>query len=351
MFENSAISIEHADILKGPHQIAFDITNKCNLRCLHCYNASGENIVFNNELTDEEILDFMRDLAELKLYNICFCGGEPLMKKDLIIECSKLLKSCGISQISMVTNGLLMTEETARQLIDSGVNRIQISIDGCEPATHDRLRNKAGAFEKAMEAIKILNKMDVEVNVAFTPTSFNIHQFKDVYNMLRDLGMYDSDLRVQPLMLLGRANKNLESIKPTNIQYRQLVKEINRIKKTGEGPQVSWGDPIDHLIRFRTVSSDCINFCVVRANGDIVASPYLPLVVGNVKKHKFSEYWDAGLVRLWQYSIPKEMAKRVVSVEDMNKVYDDLPVVWEENDVYIDLIDDDLNNTGKVFGK
>mgnify|MGYP003452044044 CR=1 FL=1 len=47
------------DLIVGPHQISFDITNKCNLRCLHCYNSSGENLASQNELTDQEVLDFI----------------------------------------------------------------------------------------------------------------------------------------------------------------------------------------------------------------------------------------------------------------------------------------------------
>lgn len=45
--------------LIGPHQMAFDITNKCNLRCLHCFNSSGENAIINDELTDYEVVEFI----------------------------------------------------------------------------------------------------------------------------------------------------------------------------------------------------------------------------------------------------------------------------------------------------
>ena len=54
------------DSVTGPLHLALDITNKCNYRCLHCYNASGENCVVNNELTDEEVLELINQISKIK---------------------------------------------------------------------------------------------------------------------------------------------------------------------------------------------------------------------------------------------------------------------------------------------
>ena len=67
------------DLIVGPHQISFDITNKCNLRCLHCYNSSGENLASQNELTDQEVLDFIDEFKSIKLLNFCFCTSSKGM--------------------------------------------------------------------------------------------------------------------------------------------------------------------------------------------------------------------------------------------------------------------------------
>ncbi|MGC8979870.1 radical SAM protein, partial [Caldisericum sp.] len=118
--EESAVPMKHARILRGPYQMSFDITNKCNFRCLHCYNRSGENPVIERELTDEEVLEFANDLARLKLFNFCFCGGEPFLRFELMCEVGKILSSSG-SIVSFVTNGSLVTEEKAKKLLASGV--------------------------------------------------------------------------------------------------------------------------------------------------------------------------------------------------------------------------------------
>ena len=67
------------DIAIGPHQISMDITHRCNFRCLHCYNSSGEDYDYRKELTDEEVLKFIDDLKGIKLLNFCFCGGETMI--------------------------------------------------------------------------------------------------------------------------------------------------------------------------------------------------------------------------------------------------------------------------------
>lgn len=332
-----------AEILRGPHQIAFDITNKCNLRCLHCYNNSGENLVSANELTDSEVMEFIEDVGRMQLFNFCFCGGEPLLRKKLICKAAIQLKSMGVANIAMVTNGILLTEKTALELKESGVNRIQISLDGAKASSHDRLRNKEGVFDKAILALKTLKKLKIQGSVAFTPTSFNIEELEQVHKILSEIGI-DGDLRVQPLMLLGRADGNEDSIKLENWQYRGLVKKINLINNNMVLPEIKWGDPVDHLIRNRTSVSHCVNHCSVRANGDIVVSAYLPLVVGNIKKYSFSKYWEKGLGRIWQTQIPQEIAKTIVCMDDMNKKNVGIPTVWQDQDIYIDMIDQDLND-------
>lgn len=85
-YEVKGMANRFTHILRAPHQVSFDITNKCNLRCLHCFNSSGENDVVKNELSDEEVLSFIRSLVPMQLYNVCFCGADFLMSCNTIID-------------------------------------------------------------------------------------------------------------------------------------------------------------------------------------------------------------------------------------------------------------------------
>lgn len=340
MYKDSVFTI-------GPYQIAFDVTNKCNLRCLHCYNSSGENNVINNELTDQEVLEFVGDLLPMKLLNFCFCGGETLLRKELIYDCVKMLSNCGV-RTSIVSNGILASEDVMRKLYQSGLNSIQFSLDGGRSETHNRLRNQSGVFEKVINAINISRKYDMEMSIAFTPTSFNVDEVEMVYSYLSQLTYNNKmELRIQPLMPLGRGNKNIDEICPSEVQYRRLVDTINKLNRTDNSIKIIWGDPIDHLIRFRKLTGMPVYNSSIRANGDIVVSPYIPLVIGNIKKHKFKEYWDGGLCDVWKKKIPNYLASFIQSIKDMQTITSKLPIAFM-NDIYIDMLDENLDDINLI---
>ncbi|MDR3091713.1 MAG: radical SAM protein [Clostridiales bacterium] len=330
------------DILIGPHQVSLDITNKCNLRCLHCYNNSGENYQSSDELSDEQVLGFIDEFKDIKLLNMCFCGGEPLLRKDLVIECAKRLKSYGCQNMAMVTNALLLDEKAVDDLSSAGLTRIQISLDGATSASHDRIRNQAGVYEKALSGIATLIERKIDFAVAFTPTEFNIGEFKDFYYMLQGMGMNgNNNIRVQPLMIMGRASGNAKKINPTEKQYRELVNTINLLNQSDNKIRVEWGDPVDHLIRFRNMNI-VLNSVMIRANGDVIVDPYLPLVLGNIRKHPFLQYWEHGLNNMWGHELIKKLAENIMSIRDMDNEYDNLPKIWRDKDFVVDLIDDDF---------
>ncbi len=350
-------SLKHAKLLRGPYQMSFDITYNCNLKCLHCFNRSGENLWIDRELSDREIIEFAKDLAQLELFNFCFCGGEPLLRFEVMLQAAEILSASG-SMVSFVSNGNLLTKKKAKRLLASGISRGQISLDGSS-SSYEELRRVKGSYEKAVNAIKILKETGFkEIEVAFSPTRWNINELEETFYFCRELGV--TNFRVQPLMPLGRGRVNAEDILPSPLQYRNLVKTINKIKEKylyGENSScavcglnpgstsstgIEWGDPIDHLIRFSTVMEHFTTFTGVKADGSIQVSPYLPITVGNIRKHKFSEYWDNGLSRMWEIPKVKELAKRIVSVKDMGKNYESTPTVWFDEDISLDIIDDNL---------
>jgi len=271
--------------------------------------------------------------------NLCYCGGEPLLRKEILLKSAKILKANNpFGMISMVTNGLLIDEKNVSELLESGVTRIQVSLDGATSTTHDKLRQKKGAFDSAINAIKILKQKKVDsVEIAFCPTSFNLHEFLDVYNICKKLNV--DGIRVQPLMLLGRANNNSTDIVPSEEQYRQLVETIYNIQKNDKSITVTWGDPVDHIIRFKTVCRSFISFIGIKANGSIAPSPYIPFVVGNIRKYKLSDYWEAGLARMWEIEDLVKLANRISSVSDYCKNEAGVPVVFKEPDLIYDIIE------------
>ena len=97
--ENRFQEFDKSDILSGPLHIAIDITNKCNAKCLHCFNRSG-NELLRNEISDREMLEIFKEIAVIKPFSTCFCGGEPMMKYDLVLRATEVLKNGGVPNIA-----------------------------------------------------------------------------------------------------------------------------------------------------------------------------------------------------------------------------------------------------------
>lgn len=333
--------INYQRALRGPYEIAVDVTSKCNYRCLHCYNSSGNNPFIENELTDEELLKLTSDIAGLNPNSFCICGGEPLIRIELLYKMADMLHDSGINDISIVTNGYYLTEDIAKNLINHHINRIQISLDGSDAATCFKLRQNENAFERAINALKIArNAHFLETNIAFCPTKFNIDQFMNVYKICCDLKV--NMMRVQPLMVIGRSRNNVDKILPSQSDYVRLCKILFSVERNPEyleNTQISWGDPIDHLFRFREEKNMLATFISLKSNGNIEVSPYLPITVGNIRRHSLQEYWKAGLGCVWLLDVVKKLSNNIYSVADMGKQIDGVPLTWIEDDIDYDIIE------------
>lgn len=329
----------HGQILAGPNHVSYDITNRCNLKCLHCYNRSGTDEIPREELTDEQARDVFEQIAEIRPRSVCICGGEPLLRSELVFEGARRLTAAGTS-VAMVTNGLLVTPGMAREMRRSGLVTVQVSVDGARAESHDRLRGLPGAFDRAVSALKHLRDAGVpSTGVAFCPTQFNIGEVFEAAMLAEDLGA--SEFRVQPMMLLGRAVLNRADIMPGQDQYLRMVRKLAGYESRA-GMKVEWGDPVDHLIRFSGMLPESVPYVDVRSDGTVSSSLYLPLAIGKIQRHRLAEYWEAGLARTWSSHLVQILARMIRSTHDFYRPDAPVPLVFYERHMYVDLIDDNL---------
>lgn len=135
----------------------WDITYSCPLRCTHCYSESGRRPVRTLDRdTAMRIVDVMLAAQPKK---VSISGGEPLSVR-WVIEAMKRMHDAGVA-VALFTSGWSMTERTANTLADT-VTSIAISIDGADASIHDRIRGRAGAFERGMKALDILHRVKEE---------------------------------------------------------------------------------------------------------------------------------------------------------------------------------------------
>ncbi|MDI6781469.1 MAG: radical SAM protein [bacterium] len=168
--------------------VVWNVTHRCNLRCKHCYIEAGDRKknAMESEITTEEGKELISDLAGMNVPVLLFSGGEALIRED-IFELGKYAGSKGIRTV-LSSNGTLITKDIASKIKETGFSYVGISIDGL-PATHNRFRNAANAFEMAKEGIDNLKEVGVKVGVRFTINRYNYHELKDILRFVVDSGV------------------------------------------------------------------------------------------------------------------------------------------------------------------
>ena len=251
--------------------VSLDITYKCNFRCRHCYNSSGEHNLCNKELSDEEMVVLVKGIAEYNPDSVCICGGETLLRKELVYEIGNILKKCDCSY-NIVTNGYLMTDEIAKNLKKSGYSLVQVSIDGLKE-NYEWLRGVEGGFEKAVEAVKCVKRAGLMAAVSCVPLSRNVDDVGIIIEMCDELGV--EAFRMQPLMQLGRAegiNKEFV-IQDGYVQIIDTIQKYRSILRDKKSQlQLEWGDPIEHLITIGN-GNTALGSLHLSAYGEILVSP------------------------------------------------------------------------------
>ncbi len=154
--------------------VVWNITRRCNLKCVHCYNDSGADKAAN-ELTTDEAKTVLDDLTQFGVPSVLFSGGEPLTRADLF----ELLSYAGQLGLRTVisTNGTLIDVVTARKIREAGVSYVGISIDGIGEV-NDKFRGVVGAFDRAVEGIRNCQKADVRVGLRLTLTRRNVQDLE-----------------------------------------------------------------------------------------------------------------------------------------------------------------------------
>lgn len=302
---------------KGPIFASIDVTGACNYNCLHCYNNSGQSLI--DEMSDEELLRVADQIAELQPISICLCGGEPLMRKN-IEDVVRIIsnKNCAVN---MVSNGSLLTKNKAYKLKKAGLHTLQISLDGVNSNQHDTFRGFPGAFDLATEAIKIGKEMGLTMVTSFIPNKLNVNSINDYLDYCCALGV--TSARFMPLIPMGRGS-NIDFLLLSSDEYYKLQVTLEKVKPyyIKKNMLIEWGDPIDHFSRMTiNAKSDVKTVSLeVKANGNLTISTYIPIVVGNIRKHSIKEYWDAGYKDIWAKDKVVDFVSKIQNIYDINSL-------------------------------
>jgi len=166
--------------------IFWEVTKGCNLRCIHC-RATATELSSPTDLPTRTALGIIDQISAAANPILVLSGGEPLYRSD-IFQLARYASDKGL-RVALATNGTLVTKDVARMIVDAGVKRVSISLDGSDAATHDTFRGIPGAFDAAVHGLRNLKALGMSVQINMTIARHNAHQLPDVLALARNLGV------------------------------------------------------------------------------------------------------------------------------------------------------------------
>ncbi|TGY95051.1 radical SAM protein [Petralouisia muris] len=201
--------------------VYIELTSKCNLRCLHCYNESGS---LRGMLGIAEFNNILDSLQEGEDTAVTLSGGEPLLHPSIWTFIEELDKK-NFGKKLMITNATLITPQIAKQLKNHQIS-IQISLNGSCAETHDKLCGK-GNFERTIRGINNLLQEEIQERILIRcmVSAFNLNDIEKMIDMLVQKGIRQIDLAT--LTLLGRGKENKAEMYLSPQQKKKFLKDIN----------------------------------------------------------------------------------------------------------------------------
>jgi AdoMet-dependent heme synthase len=169
-----------------PRLVFWETTAACNLTCSHCRRTEVADAVSPHELSTQEAEGLIDELSGWGRTILVFSGGEPLLRPDIF----HLMAYAGSKNVivALATNGTLIDGGVARRIRESGVDRVSISVDGADDATHDAFRRLPGSFRSALAGARALRAEGVSLQINVTVAQHNAHQLDDMVGLAKALG-------------------------------------------------------------------------------------------------------------------------------------------------------------------
>lgn len=359
LFENSMPGPSyHFDYLKSyssmpdgycfhPNAFYWVITWNCNLRCKMCPlwapEAEGKSLAHINKepvLTLEEAKKIITDLAESGISVIHITGGEPVLYKHLV-EAVKFIKQNKM-HVSVFSNGTLIDEKYALNLINTGIDKIGISLDGLQKV-HDEIRGK-GNFAKAVDGIKHLIKArndtgaETRLYIMSTITRYNYDQLSGLLKFGAEIGMdgmftahpsfsFPASLKKQKQILAScflpelegpswNVGQSLIGAQFNTIPINKIQQTLQELAKLAEEYKVEFSPSLNlsenEMHSYYQSSDDkVINKCLWPWKGGFMDSggqlyPCVKVKVGDLKHEKFLDLWNSEIYRRFRRLIKKD---------------------------------------------
>jgi len=298
-----------SDNVALPKWIAWEITGKCNLNCIHCRSSSDMD-ADSGDLSRGDALGLIDELADYASPVIVLSGGEPLLREDWFELASHGTKK-GL-RMCLATNGMLVNEDLCKQILDAEIRMISLSLDGSTAELHDDFRQQPGAFQGVMNAISHFQRLHIPFLINSSFTKRNQADIPNVYRLAKELKA--TAWYMFMIVPTGRAEEVMDELisvedyeEILNWHYEQEVQEdsilmrptcaphyfrIVRERSRGEGKK--WKP---RSLGFATgVSKGCLagqHIALIDRFGNVKPCSYFSESAGNLRDTSFREIWES----------------------------------------------------------
>jgi len=286
--------------------VAWEVTRRCNLNCVHCRAASTRG-PYPGELGTEKCLGILDQIRSVGEPIVILTGGEPLLRDD-IFDLAEHGTRAGLRMV-MATNGSLLTLDIINRMKSSGIKRVSVSIDGADERQHDGFRMVSGAFNKSMEGIRLLKEANVDFQINTTVTRHNVNNIKEIFEMSVALGavahhlfllvptgrakeMVDQEIDANEYETLLHWFYSMRDQVPLHLKvtcaphYYRVLRQEARVK----GEQVNF-----QTYGLDAMTRGCLGgtaFCFISYEGVVQPCGYLELNSGDLRVSTFDSVWQ-----------------------------------------------------------
>jgi heme b synthase len=289
--------------------IAWEITRRCNLNCVHCRSSSELEAKEHPDFSLAEAKRVLDDIGSYAKPVIVLSGGEPLLRQDVFDIASygtaKNLRMC------LATNGTLVTDHICKKIKESGIRMVSLSLDGSNAAVHDNFRNQPGAFDGTINAAALFRKNGIPFLLNSSFTKRNEAEIPKVYELAKKIGatawymfMIVPTGRGHDIMDELISAEHYEEILDWHYQMEKQEDELlvrptcaphyYRIilqKSKQEGEKFK-----RRSLKFSTGGSKgCLAgqlICLIDVDGEVLPCSYFPKSAGNIRKQSFKDIWE-----------------------------------------------------------
>lgn len=319
--------------LSPPEHVYLSLTTRCNLRCLMC-GVSIEPSSESDELSTAECKRLIDQVASLGIGHLIFSGGEPLLRRD-ILDLIEYAVSRNIVMVDIITNGMLIDEDAAKNLTRIGLNHITFSIDGLKDA-HDSIRGK-GSYQKTVQAVDSVNKYKKDrlptVGINFTIMDCNIDQILPVVALAQEKNC--NSVVLQPVLSdntdMRERKRGPFWVSEANIhRLRDILNEVIEIKRSSGGLSIHVDEKVLKLIpdyfseagiSGRLECYEGIVRMVITHSGDLWTCLG---VIGNIRKNGLKSCWlsaEAKRIRKEAARCKEHCLQSCVHLPELSDIY------------------------------